>query len=181
MIVGGYNSLGSNFWLWQGELNYDGLIIEWTRKYNLEGLRDFNSGNLLCFKLGDGLYFIGCNRKSIIQEEAERQLYSGGKLYCDRYDLKEEEYKTNVHKVPSTFFACPKSLFISQNDTFVLITTDYNKYLQKSTFVFTADKGFDDPPKIIFSKAISFNPLLNISFNFTFYRNHAFYMSLHRH
>lgn len=165
MIVGGKNSLGSNFWLWQGELAHDGLVIEWTRKYNLEGLRNFNSGYRVCFKLGDNLYIIGVDKKSVVQEDAEGQHYSGGKLYCDRYDLKEEEYKKNVHKVPSTFFACPESLLINQNDTFVLITTDV---CQKSTLIFTADKGFEDPPKMIFSKGISFNPL-----------HHPFYQTYH--
>ena len=117
---------------------------------------------MVCFKLGENLYIIGVDKKPIVQEDAEEQQYSGGKLYCDRYDLKEEKYKKNVHKVPSTFFACPESLLIDQNDTFVLITT---YVCQKSTFIFTADKGFEDPPKMIFSKAISFNP-----FHHSFYQ-----------
>ena len=56
-------------------------------------------------------------------------------------------------------FAGPKCLLLSQNDKFLLITTDVR---QKSTFIFTADKGFEDPPKIIFSKIISSNALQHL-------------------
>ena len=165
MVVGGYSSLGSNFWLWQGELTKEGSLIEWTRKYNLEGIRDFNLGYPFCFKLGDGLYFIGHNKKRIAHEDGLGQPYLSRKLYCDRYDLKEEKYKTNVHKVPSSFHFGPKIVLKCQNDTFVLITTGL---APASTFIFTPDKGFEDAPKIIFSKEISLNPLLHLFYQ-TYY------------
>ena len=156
MIVGGYSALGSNFGLWQGELTNEGSRIDWTCKYNLKGLRDFNSGYPLCFKLGEDLYFIGHDRTLAFHADD---------LYCDRYNLKEEKYETCVHKVPSTFCFGPKIVLKCQNETFVLITTGLDR---ASALIFTANKGFEDAPKVIFSTTISFNPLSYLFFK-TYY------------
>ena len=156
MIVGGYSSLGSNFRLWQGELTNGGSLIDWTCKYNLEGLRDFNSGYPFCFKLEDDLYFIGYDRKSASH---------AADLYCDRYNLKEEKYETCVHKVPITFCSGPKIVLKCQKERFILIKTSLDP---ASTFIFTADKGFEDAPEIIFSKEISLNPSIHLFYK-TYY------------
>ena len=153
IIVGGHNELGPNSWLWQGQLTNEGLLIKWTRKCNVQSLRRFNSGYPFSFKLGDNLYFIGLDRNVLVQPDGTSKQMNQPRSnpYCDRFNLKDGKYTIDVHSVPSTFSFGPKMVLKDNQETFALITDGPSR---EWTFLFTADKGFEDALKVIGSRAI---------------------------
>ena len=157
IIFGGHNALGLNSWLWQGELTNKRSLIEWTRKCKIGRLRYFYSSNPFGFKLGDDLYFIGYDDKidfeqdAIISESHQRQDH----FYCDRYNLAEDQYNINVYSVPSSLNHVdygnnvPLIVLKDKHETFALIIAGVHR---KLSFVFTAGKGFEDAPKVMYPK-----------------------------
>ena len=157
IIFGGSNALGQNSWLWQGELTNEGSLIEWTRKCKIGRLRYLHSGNPSGFKLGDDLYFIGHNDRigikqdGIMSESHQRQYH----FYCDRYNLTEDQYNTNVYYVPFSLNHVnycdnvPLIVLKDKHETFALIIAGVHREL---SIIFTADKGFDDVTTVIYPK-----------------------------
>lgn len=165
IIVGGTSSLGPNSWLWQGELTNKGSLIKWSRKCNIEGVRYFYSGNPFFFKLGDALYFLGYNVMidSGLIETWNKSHQRQENLYCDRYDITEGMYKTNVHSVPSNLWldnitSNPRIVLKDKHETFVVITAGPNN----ASFLFTADKGFNNDHMVIVPKAVSWDYLFKL-------------------
>ena len=167
IVFGGHNAHGQNPWLWQGELTNKRSVIEWTRKCKIGRLRQFHSSNPFGFKLGDDLYFIGYDDRidteqaGILSESHPRQDH----LYCDRYNLTEDQYNTNVYSVPSSLnhinFGNAVSLIVlkDKNETSALILTGVHLEL---SFVFTVGKGFDDTAKVIYPKTVPSDYLCNL-------------------
>ena len=164
IVVGGHNNSVPNSWLWQGKLTNEGSLINWTRKYNVEPMRCFNSGYPFSLKLGEDLYFIGYDRNFNVQPDGTKKKTNQlvNYIYCDRYNLKEGEYTLDVHSVPSSFSFGPKIVLKDNQETLALMTDRPNL---DWTFLFTAEKGFDESPKIIGTKTILldhlFCPLYN--------------------
>ena len=164
MIFGGRSAVGQNSWLWQGELTNKISLIEWTRKCNIGDLRYFYWRNPFGFTLGDDLYFIvyGAPQGSL-SESHKRQ----DNLYCDRYNLTEDKYTANVYSVPSNlqngFYFCklPSIVLLKDKDeTFALILAGENR---ESSFLFTAGKGFDYVPTVIYPPTVPRGYLCNLN------------------
>lgn len=163
MIFGGRSALGQNSWLWQGELKNKISLIEWTRKCNIGDLYLYWR-NPFGFKLGDDLYFIvyGAPLDDSSNEPHKRQ----DDLYCDRYNLTEDNYTANVYSVPSTlkngFYCCnlPSIVLLKdKHETFALILAGENR---EPSFLFTAGKGFDDVPTVIYPQTVSKDYICNL-------------------
>ena len=155
IIFGGRNAVGQNSWLWQGELTNEGSLMEWTRKCKIGRLRYLYSGNPFGFKLGDDLYFIGhddrieIKQDGIMSESHQRQYH----FYCDRYNLTEDQYNTNVYSVPFSLNHVnycddvPLIVLKDKHEKFPLIVAGEYREL---SIIFTADKGFDDVTTVIY-------------------------------
>ena len=160
IIVGGHNVHGENSWLWQGELTNKRSLVKWTRKCKVGHLRYFHSANPFGFKLGDNMYFIGYDDRTNIEldytmsESCQRQ----DNLYCDRYNLTEDKYHTNVYSVPSSLtlivnrYNVPLIVLKDKHETFALIIAGLRQQL---SFLFTVGKGFDDTRTVIYPKTVS--------------------------
>ena len=156
IIFGGHNALGQNLWLWQGELTNERSLIKWTRKCKIGRLRYFCSGNPFGFKLGDDLYFVGYDDRIDIEQDGirseshQRQAH----FYCDRYNLTEDQYNTNIYSVPSSLnhvdYGDNNHIIVlkDKHETFALIIAGANREL---SFHFTAGKGFEETPTVIYS------------------------------
>ena len=113
------------------------------------------------------MYFIGYDDRidleqdGIMSESHQRQDH----LYCDRYNLTEDQYNTNVYSVPSTLnhvdFGNGVSLIVlkDKNETFALILAGVHLEI---SFLFTVGKGFDEAARVIYPKTVPSDYLSNL-------------------
>ena len=152
-VKGEHSAVGQASIFRIGRLTNEGSLINWTYKCSIGSSRRFNYSYPFCFRLGEDLYFIGYDKNFVIQPDGARKGLKNYS-YCDRYSLKNDEYTTDVHSVPSDFGVGPKIVLKDKQETFALITAGPNR---EWTFLFAADEGFNDARKVIGSKNILFN------------------------
>ena len=160
LLVGGFQysywkneTLKPNHVLWQGTLTKNEKSVTWIA-LNVESIP--MRLNPICFKLKDNVYIVGENELKNIYPNITKLtgMCNGCFSYlnyscicCDRYNLKEGKYYSNVHSLPYPLISDEvTNVATDEKDTFAIIPNCNQTLGTGKLLIFTENVGFEEVP-----------------------------------